>query len=363
MKDLPQGLPATFIRCLTKIHARVPSSRDRLKRALRWVVCATRPLSLDELAEALAVEEMQDTWDTEKVVSVPESIVDDCANLLIIVHEQTDDSSRTVVKLIHASVRDFLISTPGSSEIPLQQYHVPLEDGHIVLARQCFKYFTAFSNYTISRAFRDYAVRSWTKHVDSSGAATQVLEELMQSSVVTHPNDLVDLYPNVTHVSTRNCMFIFTPGNQYNVFLNGCDPSTDFGRFSFNDLFPQLTLDMSLIDCTATICTSSTNIYEPITADPATAKISFDPSASHVYIENFMFNHVHGTKYDIFPSHRTIISKHCDCGDVGLFNGMTGSISIVGGTFTDTTGAYNVNRGAVNYKLYISHRENVVDIG
>jgi hypothetical protein len=354
MKDLPQGLHATFIRCLTKIHAH--SSRDRLRRALRWVVCATRPLTLAELADAVAIEEMQDSWDVEKVVSNPETIVDDCANLLVIpTRYQNRPVVESHVKLIHDSVRDFLISNPNLSENLLRQYHVhPLQDAHTDLARQCFKYFTSFSNQTGLWAFRGYAVTGWTMHVNSSGTPTQVLEELIQTSIVAHPSDLVDLYPNVTHMTAKNCTFIVTPGNQYNVFLN-CDPGTDYGRFSYTDLLPQLAIHGLFNGCTFIDCDFSANVYDgEISPHPGTAKISFDPHASHIFFENFVFNHVRGTQYDIFPFHHAIIAKKCNRDDVGLLTNATGPITVDGGRFDTIIGSnYHIN-GTISYKLFIS---------
>lgn len=137
----------------------------------------------------------------------------------------------------------------------------------------------------------------------------------MQSPVITHSNDLVDLYHNAENVAISNCTFIISYGNQYNVFLNDSDPHSDFGRFSFpDDLFPQRSLTVSFTNCTFVDCKFSANIYRsPVTADTAAAKISVDPSAQNFVISNFTFNHVRGTQYHIFPFHpsRITISKQC----------------------------------------------------
>ena len=48
------------------IHAQ--PSRERLKQVLLWVVCSAWPLSVSELADAVAIDEMDDIWDPDKVV-------------------------------------------------------------------------------------------------------------------------------------------------------------------------------------------------------------------------------------------------------------------------------------------------------
>jgi hypothetical protein len=68
LNELPQGLDQTFIRSLKKIDVLPPSTRERIRRALQWVVCTRHPLSLAELAEAVVIDEMGDTWDPRRRV-------------------------------------------------------------------------------------------------------------------------------------------------------------------------------------------------------------------------------------------------------------------------------------------------------
>jgi hypothetical protein len=54
----------TFVRALRLINAH--PSRERLRCVLRWVVC-TGAMPLVSLAEAIAAEEMEESWDVTRI--------------------------------------------------------------------------------------------------------------------------------------------------------------------------------------------------------------------------------------------------------------------------------------------------------
>src|ERR1700691_2826697 len=58
IQSLTRGLHPTFTRSLQSIDSLPPPSLARAQRVLRWVVCAEHPMSLQEISEAVAVQDM-----------------------------------------------------------------------------------------------------------------------------------------------------------------------------------------------------------------------------------------------------------------------------------------------------------------
>ncbi|KAF2827073.1 hypothetical protein CC86DRAFT_416916 [Ophiobolus disseminans] len=97
---LPDGLNETYDRILTQIHA---SDQVYVIRALRWLTGTHRPLSVEELAEAIAIDPCKTQLDLEERLIDPEEVLDICGSLLRI------EATRIVV-LAHYSVKEYLLS-------------------------------------------------------------------------------------------------------------------------------------------------------------------------------------------------------------------------------------------------------------
>lgn len=138
LKELPRGLEETYIRSLNQIDALTPPRPERCRRVLRWVAGARERLFLDDLVEAIALEEMDEgCWQSERVVNHRSSLIEDCAHLCSIVHTGAF-LNRESVELAHASVRDFLCTT-DFSRLPrtLPAYHIRPPVLHLRLAELC----------------------------------------------------------------------------------------------------------------------------------------------------------------------------------------------------------------------------------
>jgi ankyrin repeat protein len=97
LANLPRDLSETYDRCLTRIsrqHSRFA------QKILRWLCGAIRPLKIDQLREALAIDADTGCLDRENMPSAQE-LLKCCSNLI------TRDHSGQVL-LIHHSVRQFL---------------------------------------------------------------------------------------------------------------------------------------------------------------------------------------------------------------------------------------------------------------
>ncbi|KAK7955733.1 uncharacterized protein PG986_004955 [Apiospora aurea] len=101
LDDLPTDLPAMYRRIL---HQRKNLAPEYQERILKLMLVAMRPLSLDELREAISVVPLQTTWDPKKQINDARSVLACCGSLLII------DEDQSTAHFIHPSVQQFLLS-------------------------------------------------------------------------------------------------------------------------------------------------------------------------------------------------------------------------------------------------------------
>lgn len=103
MRTLPLTLHGTYDRILTNIA--LEYCPDAL-RILSWVCFSMRPLTLPELAAALAVDLDTLEYDHMQEYQDADEILDICGSLL----KRSEENGKPVVKLSHASVKDYLTS-------------------------------------------------------------------------------------------------------------------------------------------------------------------------------------------------------------------------------------------------------------
>jgi hypothetical protein len=106
LMDLPKDLDETYSRCLTKIKAK---RNDFSLKILRWVCVAIKPFTVDQLREALAINEETGRIERERMPTRRDALKC-CYNLIM-----RDDQDR--ILLAHHSVRQFLSSTRADIEL------------------------------------------------------------------------------------------------------------------------------------------------------------------------------------------------------------------------------------------------------
>jgi ankyrin repeat protein len=101
LADLPKDLSETFARILRK-----SGSLDPLLQAktLQLILAAYRPLTTDELREALSVTPGDATWDPSRVLNNVNSALACCGCLVAI------DEEEFTVRVIHHSVKQYMLS-------------------------------------------------------------------------------------------------------------------------------------------------------------------------------------------------------------------------------------------------------------
>ena len=129
---LPKDLPETFERVLSRISKSGQGKVKIAEKVFRWVVVAKRPLDLEELQEAIAVEPCQPSFNPEKLVTNIDHIVPWCRGLV------TLDEEEQVVQFAHHSVKHFLLSR--ESNLPSQNFHFRLSQADHEAGETCVTY-------------------------------------------------------------------------------------------------------------------------------------------------------------------------------------------------------------------------------
>jgi len=99
LADLPKDLAQTFYRILHKSGASDPSLQAKI---LEVVLAAYRPLTTEELREALSVDPGHAVWDPSKMLNNVQSALACCGCLL------TVDEEESTVRVIHHSVKQYI---------------------------------------------------------------------------------------------------------------------------------------------------------------------------------------------------------------------------------------------------------------
>ena len=168
------GLGDAYGATLERIRAQDEEKVKLATAALTWICYSERPLQVDELCHALAVEIGEGDFDPENVPSIG-TLLDCCQGLV------TVGSEGSIVRLIHHTVQEYLCSYPGLFIKP-----------HSILAETCLTYLNSqqINNLTShslpyygSMPFLKYSSRYWGTHTNkdlSDQAKTLALKLLNQ---------------------------------------------------------------------------------------------------------------------------------------------------------------------------------------
>ncbi|KAK4172309.1 hypothetical protein QBC36DRAFT_294484 [Triangularia setosa] len=131
LRSLPKDLEETFIRALSRIISRQKKA-DLVQKVFRWVVAAKRPLTLDEIREAVSVDIGQHYSRPERLVHDMGRIVMWSENLLQINEEPQS------VQFAHSTICEFITTT--SLPHQLTDFHVNLEEADHFAGEICVTY-------------------------------------------------------------------------------------------------------------------------------------------------------------------------------------------------------------------------------
>ncbi|KAL8830901.1 MAG: hypothetical protein Q9191_001175 [Dirinaria sp. TL-2023a] len=102
LRHLPRDLPETYERILSKF---TPADDIEVgNQIFRWAAVAKRPLTIEELREAIEIEPLQDTWNASCFVNDMKKAVACCGNLVFV------DEEHETIHFTHGSVKQYLCS-------------------------------------------------------------------------------------------------------------------------------------------------------------------------------------------------------------------------------------------------------------
>ena len=180
-----------------RIHSQIEEEKALALRALLWISTSFRPLSVQELRHALAVNPEDEDFDEEGLID-PNLIVSVCAGLIAI-----DTESKTI-RLVHFTVDEYFRMTNGRW----------FPDAHALIAMTCLTYISfhrlpSSHNYDGRNDIRrrdltPYALQWWSEHAFMQESAAfqshamrflQNDENIKQVTAYTaHSNNLMESF-------------------------------------------------------------------------------------------------------------------------------------------------------------------------
>ncbi|MCJ1463915.1 hypothetical protein MMC07_002524 [Pseudocyphellaria aurata] len=127
LEDLPKDLPDTFNRILRKLELSNSADPGFCKKIFGLMAAAQRPLTLEELREAVSVEPGETSWDTGSLINdMLQSLFVSCGSLLVV------DEEHLTVHFAHHSVKQHFLSEPVIDS-DMKKYHIKMREADLYL--------------------------------------------------------------------------------------------------------------------------------------------------------------------------------------------------------------------------------------
>jgi hypothetical protein len=160
--DLLKDLPETLSRIIRKSEA---SGKPYQRRILELVTIARRPLTADELRDALSVVPGNPVWNPSTLINDIYLVLPCCGSLLII------DEEEITIRLVHHSVKQFLLSAfKDSANIPITVDSATKTMAEIILT---------YLNYGV---FGTQVSTTRVPQITASSAPSQIIRSTLDSS-------------------------------------------------------------------------------------------------------------------------------------------------------------------------------------
>ena len=127
LKDLPKGLPETFRRILHRLQHLTFADPSLGRKIFEIVAAAQRPLTLDELGEAISITPGDTSWDRSKLINDVLRSMESCGSFLVV------DEELSTVHFAHSSAKEHLLTEP--SDLDVRQYHIDLNQADFNLGK------------------------------------------------------------------------------------------------------------------------------------------------------------------------------------------------------------------------------------
>ena len=165
LSSLPKTLDGTYERILLNIDE---LWQDDVRKVLQWLCFSRRSLTLDEIADALAVTFVDGAkFDPDERYPDPRDILSRCSSLVSL----TVNREGEVLRLAHFSVKEYLVSQRIQSS-KASMYAIAESDATDFIAQSCLAYLLQFKtvdcpNYSQIKKYSlaEYASEFWWQHM------------------------------------------------------------------------------------------------------------------------------------------------------------------------------------------------------
>jgi uncharacterized protein len=181
MENLPPGLPESYQRIVERISI---ADMEVARKALRWLVCCQRALTLSELATAIAIVPGKG-FDEEEKLDKEELLLEILGSLV------RQNNAKSTIELGHFSVKEYL-TTRILQDGTITQIFIDPESGHNDLLESCLTYLRFCHNQNRRQEtpstgtgdpFIRYATFQWpfhAKRVESQPRSGELIKSFIQ---------------------------------------------------------------------------------------------------------------------------------------------------------------------------------------
>ena len=170
---MPKTLDETYARILSTMDK---EHEEKAHRILQWLCNSMRPIRLNEMAEALAVD-LDDgaSLKLERLLRDPWEILGICPSLVTTSSAHVEDSETYAdkaveLRLAHFSVKEYLVSRKLETS-SLSRFHIAETIAHASISKTCLAYLMHFktpTQWTVARSrnrpLAKYAAEHWPTH-------------------------------------------------------------------------------------------------------------------------------------------------------------------------------------------------------
>ncbi|KAJ7178119.1 ankyrin repeat-containing domain protein [Mycena filopes] len=163
-----------------------PEMVANISRAMNWLIYAQRLLAPAELVDALAMDFEKEPlrFDRNNRFDLPEAFLGLCAGLIVSSKESLVWGHRTIVKIAHASVKEYFLSTAS--------LHIPQQAANHLIARTCIGYLLSLDG-PLKDEEKPYEDRLENSDEDPMGLINSILEFLCPNTPAYHTLCCVDI--------------------------------------------------------------------------------------------------------------------------------------------------------------------------
>ncbi|KAG9206091.1 hypothetical protein G6514_004812 [Epicoccum nigrum] len=184
LATLPRTLDQTYDRILCSINEEYVEYAIRI---LQWLTFSMRPLSVEEVAEVVAIDVARDpAFDRDEVLEDPLEALNICSSLVTVTTSEANGRSRhtqRIIALAHYSVQEYLVSE-RIRQGQAKRYSMQESDRHNTISKGSLMYLLQFqqplsTEVLNASALARYAAEFWSSHLRKTQDQTEGSQSAM----------------------------------------------------------------------------------------------------------------------------------------------------------------------------------------